>query len=147
MSKESDSFKLLFVDISKQFNELNKHSIWLLIATIGCWGIPSSIVQFIAISLVFFIAMYQIDSLKKQKAKNYLKKFDIIKDMYGQYLTASRLKLVRRKMRQHVLKQNWISISCLTFVSLSFFYIGLKLGRALATAQKSGNILEFYLSW
>jgi len=147
MNKENDSFKLLFVDISKQFKELDKHTIWLLIGTIGCWGIPSSIAQSIAMSLIFFISIYPLDSLIKQKQKHYFKKFNVIKDMYGQYLTANRLKLVRRKMRQHIIQQIWISVSCLIFVFLSFFLIGVKFGRELVTAQKSGKILDFFLSW
>jgi len=147
MSKENDSFKLLYVDISEQFKELDKRSIWLLIATIGCWGIPSSIVQSIAISVILFISIYTLESSIKQKTKNYKKKFNEIKDMYGQHLTANRLKSVRRKIRQHVIQQIWITVSCLIFVSLSFFLIGVKFGRELSTAQKSGKILEFFLSW
>ena len=147
MSKKKDSFKLLFVDISKQSKELNKHSIWLLIATIGCWGIPSSIAQPIAMFLVFFISVYPLESLIKQKTKNYFKRYNVIKNMYGQYLTVNRLRLVRRKMRQHVVQQIRISVLCLIFVFLSFLLIGIKFGRELAITHESGKILEFFLSW
>ena len=146
MSQENNSFRLLFVDISKQFKELDKHSIWLLIATIGCWGIPSAIAQSIAMSLVFFITGYQLESLLKQNNKDNLKRFNAIKDMYGRHLTANRLKSVKRKMRQLVIQQLWISVSCFFFVFLSFFLIGVKFGSELVTAHKSGKILEFFLS-
>ncbi len=142
MSQDNKSFKLLFVDISKQFKELNKHFIWLLIATIGCWGIPSAIAQPIAILLVFLITVFQLE----QFLKIIFKKYNAIKDLYGLVLTANRLKFVKRKMRQLVIQQIWISISCLIFVFLSFFLIGVKLGSGLATAHKSGKILEFFLS-
>ena len=145
MNKEDDSFKLLFVDISQQIKELDKHSVWLLIATIGCWGIPNAIAQSIAMFLVFFIA-YQLESLIKQKIKTNFKRFNVIKDRYGQYLNANRLKLVRRKTRQFVIQKLSISVSCLVFVFLSFFLIGVNFGRELVTAHKSGKILEFFLS-
>ena len=141
-----NSFKSLFVDISKQLKELDKHSIWLLIATIGCWGIPSAIAQSIAMSLVFFITAYQLKSLMEQKKENNFKRFNAIKDMYGQHLTANRLKLVKRKMRQLIIQQLWISASCLVFVFLSFFLIGIKFGKELAIAHQSGKILKFLLS-
>ena len=145
MNQVNKSFKLFFVDISKQFRDLDKHFIWMFIATIGCWGIPSAIAQPIAIFLVLCITIYHLDSLIKKKIEQGSKRFNAIKDMYGQHLTASRLKLVKRKMRQIVIQKLWITVSCVIFVLLSFFLIGVKFGRDLKIAHQSDKILEFFL--
>jgi len=145
MSNKNNSFKLLFADISKQFKELNERSIWLLIATIGCWGIPNGMIQAIAMLLVFSLALYQIYPLERMIKKR-IESLNHIKEAYGQNLTAGRLKFVKRKMRQFFIQQLWIAASCMVFVWISFFFIGLKLGIGLKIAYKSDKILEFLLS-
>jgi hypothetical protein len=133
-------------NMNKQFKELNEHSIWLLIATIGCWGIPNVIIQAIAIFLVFLLTLYKIQSLEKQIKENKKVRLNLIKNLYGQYLTDSRLKMFRRKMRQVAIKQLWITVWCGAFVFLSLFLIGTKFGFELVSAYKSDNILMFLLS-
>ena len=120
MKKNNRRFKLLFDDISKQYNEMNRHSLWLLIATIGCWGIPDDNVQAIAMSIVVIIALYQISSLNQRMIRNNVR-FNLIKDMYGKHLTVGRLKKFKRKKRQVIIQKVWIYVLCMVFVLISVY--------------------------
>ena len=130
MSKKNHSSKLLFDDLSKQYKEWNKYSIWLLIATIGCWGIPNDIIKAFAMILVLLSAVSQMQSLEKKIKEKIIIRLNLFKEMYGQHLTESRLKLYKRKMLQVAIQQLWISVLCLIFVFISFFIIGFQLGYA-----------------
>ena len=128
MNKRNNSFKILFVDMSKQYKEWNKHSIWLLIATIGCWGISNIIIQAFAMLLIFIITMSQFHSLEIQIKEQKTVKLNLIKEMYGRHFTDSRVKLFKRKMWQFAIQQLWISALCMVFVFVSIFLIGFQLG-------------------
>ena len=148
MSNKNRSFKLLFVDISKQFKESNEQSIWLLIGIIGCWGIPYVIIQFIAMCLVFIFAIYKSNLLHNQ-IKNNFSRFKLIKKSYGQYLTGSRRKLFNRKMRQLAIPTIGIYVLCNLFLVISFYLISKKAGigfiKVLYNPDTRDKILEFFL--
>ena len=133
--KKEDSFKLLFADVNKQYAKLNEHSIWMIIATLACWGVSNRIVQMAGIVIVFTIYIYQLLSIEKALINSRIKRFKALKDKQGLHLTSRRLKLVKQKMRQTDM-HCWITVICFLFVWVSFFLIGFNFGLTIATSAK-----------
>lgn len=126
--------RLYASDMNQWWRNLQKDSVaeWLLLTTIGCWGIPNHLFQSLAfiLTILFFTGKLKV----LQRKYSYIKSEKIIfeKIMSDNNSPMEREVLLYRldkvkKFRRNrniifILKRNWRFISGYTFLVASFVY-------------------------
>ncbi|MFJ5452455.1 hypothetical protein ACIPT4_05320 [Pectobacterium jejuense] len=121
-------------DMNQWWKNLQKDSVaeWLLLTTIGCWGIPNHLFQILAfiLTILFFTGKLKVLQRKYSFVKS--EKLIFGKIMGDDISVKEREMLLYRldkikKFRRNrniifILKRNWRFISGYTFLMVSFVY-------------------------
>jgi hypothetical protein len=116
-------------DLLKYRKVLNDESVWLFLATLGCWSVTNGILQFVALIVTLIIFFKRRANLSKD-IRTFSEWIKMIKERIAQTSLPEDTKKARllnleafqRKEISHLtfIKRNWMFLVCWTFYFLTF---------------------------
>jgi hypothetical protein len=116
-------------DVLKYRKVLNDESVWLFLATLGCWSVTNGILQFVALIVTFHIFFKRRANLSKD-TRTFPEWIKMIEERIAQTSLPEDFKKARlfdlaafqRKEMSHLtfIKKNWVYFVCWTFYFLTF---------------------------
>lgn len=118
---------------------LNNEGIWLFLSTVGCWGVPQPVYQFLAYGLTIVLFGSRLNGRHKEKksftkiSEQLLGRIDLetaeASDRARQHLFLQQIKAQQLSSWNSV-REGYVFLLCWFFYGASFAYALLHLGRS-----------------